>query len=107
MNHRKYTPEEQLVVEEFRNAGRCELCGRPGPTDCCHVYTHGSGAPTVRQNLFAACRHCHSLQGSGYPRREVIVAYVERREGMEPGELEALVYAHRRWPRPLGEDVPF
>lgn len=97
---RKYTPEEQALVESFRE-GPCEVCGRSGETVGHHIFTFGAGGPTVRWNLIAVCAWCHTRIDSGFPSRWVLLCVVGQREKIAPDEIEALVYAHRRAKRKL------
>ena len=79
----KVVCEKTLAV--FREAGRCELCGRP----CNRCYPHhvlcrgmGGGARLdVPLNLVAVCEDCHgAIHAGGISQKKVIeaVAYRER-----------------------------
>ncbi len=54
----------EATLDEFRQATRCEWCGRPTPDGCDphHVMTRGAGGSDIRINLIALCRGYHNGQ---------------------------------------------
>ncbi len=86
----------------FRLKGRCEHCGLSRPTDPHHLFGRGFGGGTrldVRLNLMALCRACHDLYHGGVILRCTLIALVERRERLQPGTLEEMIYELRRMPK--------
>ncbi len=86
----------------FRLKGRCEHCARSGPTDPHHLFGRGFGGGTrldVRINLMALCSDCHRQYHDGHILRCTLIALVERRERLQPGTLEGLIYELRRRPK--------
>lgn len=42
----------------------CTACGHPPPSDPCHCKSVGAGGSDTVDNVFPACRACHSLSHS-------------------------------------------
>lgn len=53
--------KDDNVLEVLRQSN-CEVCGASSPSDPCHFISKGAGGPDEIQNVFAACRACHSFQ---------------------------------------------
>lgn len=87
---------DEDLLDVFRQAGRCELCSRPG-ADPHHVLSRGMGSATrldVRENLLCLCRACHDrAHYSACPRRRVLLLVIADREGRPVDEIEAKLYA--------------
>lgn len=59
----RVTPEERHArkVVKARAEGRCEGCGKHGPTDYSHRVGEGVGGPWAPSNAMALCRYpCHN-----------------------------------------------
>lgn len=104
-----YPPDEPLL-DQFRTAGRCEVCGLATPTEPHHVFARGMGGGLRLDhvlNLLAVCRGCHDRIHQGKVRRAELLVLVGRRERMLPEDVEATLRTLRRvkrWQR--GGDVP-
>lgn len=67
-------------LEWCRNLGFCEICGKPGPTDPCHVATRGSGGSDNLSNLVAGCRICHRrTEDAGQAGKDELLAVIASR----------------------------
>ena len=76
---------DEALLDEFRNAGRCEWCHRKRQVEGHHVMCKGMGGGArmdVRINLIALCRVCHTLVHAGTIDRDMIIEIVAAREGV-------------------------
>lgn len=89
-------PDEDLL-DAFRAARRCDLCGLPiyDRAEPHHVYPKGAGSGSrvdIRENIMAVHRNCHASIEAGNVHREVCWLIVALREGKTPEEVKTLVY---------------
>lgn len=89
----------ESLLDEFRNALRCEWCKKPAKCDPHHVFAKGMGGGgrlDVRVNLVALCRVCHTLTHAGEIARYDLLAIIAVREGMLQDKIEEEVWRLRR-----------
>lgn len=90
--------KDEKVLTRFRQAPRCEWCGRPTPHGCDphHVFAKGLGGGSrldIAINLASLCRSCHQSHHSGHlPLREDLQAIVAQREGRFQVDIMADIY---------------
>lgn len=88
------------ALAQARCYGLCEGCCLPGPLDPHHRQTRGSGgvhgaAEKVSndvRNILMLCRPCHDRTLSDAPRCIEIGWVVERRAGVDPHGVPALIH---------------
>lgn len=98
--------EDEALLDEFRTAGQCELCGKDAPRrEPHHAFARGLGGGSrldVRVNLVAVSAqgtfvcHCHRLFHDGFIPRRCVLAIIALREGMTIDAVEREVYRLRR-----------
>jgi hypothetical protein len=84
------------LLDEFRHAPCCELCGAENKTgmDPHHLRSRGIGGGgrlDVRINIITACRDCHSLIPTSKIGRERILQVVATREKTTPEIITAVM----------------
>lgn len=92
--------EQGKALAQARSGGQCEGCGIPGRLDPHHRMTRGSGgvhgaAAAVShdpRNLLMLCRICHDRTLSDAAACMAIGWVVERRAGVDPREVPALLH---------------
>lgn len=94
--------ERAKALAQARCNGICEGCGLPGRLDPHHRMTRGSGgvhgvAATVSndpRNLLMLCRVCHDRTLNDATMAQCIADgwMIERRAGVDPREVPALIY---------------
>jgi hypothetical protein len=98
---------DEVLLDEFRTPGHCELCGcKVRRREPHHIFTKGSGRLDVRLNLLAVCPifscgcNCHYQEHfySRYTRLELI-AIAAKREGVPTDTAEAILHTLRRLPK--------
>jgi hypothetical protein len=101
--------EDENLLDEFRQGGPCELCGRHfAAREPHHAFCRGMGGGTradVRWNLVAVgpsgpggCG-CHDAAQSYRLPRRCVLAVIACREGLSIEEVERRVYELRRAPK--------
>lgn len=53
-----------IVLQAAREAPCC-VCGKPGPSDPCHIKSRGAGGPDTHRNIVPMCRGHHREQHQG------------------------------------------
>ena len=91
-------PKPQKIDDgSFRiYAPYCEICGTSQNRYNHHVYSRGAGGPSVSINRLTACYRCHQKCHSGQISRARQMEIIAWREGMEPVDVEAALYAMKR-----------
>lgn len=91
---------DELLLDQFRAAGHCELCGKWSPTrDPHHLARRGMGGGgrlDVRINIIALCWLCHLRVHDGVIPRKEIIRLVAAREGISPEALVDEIHRLRR-----------
>lgn len=86
------------LLAEFRQAGTCELCGKPG-SDPHHALARGMGGGgqlDVRLNLLTVCRLCHDNIHKAHVPRLALLKIIALREGKSVEKVEQTLYELRR-----------
>lgn len=99
---------DELLLMEFRAAGRCDWCREWFPVlEPHHLWARGMGGAfriDTRYNLAALCLGCHRAHHDGNePTKLDLLAVVAARESVTQDEIERVVLAIRRAPK--GSDL--
>ncbi len=100
--------ENGTLLDEFRFAYVCELCGEPAPqgTDPHHLLTRGAGRVDIRCNLASLCRCCHMDVHGNVQIAAELKQIVAKREGVPWSVIEESVWFFRRLPKePTDEQI--
>ena len=92
---------DEVLLDEFRTAPRCEWCGRATPGGCepHHDFARGRGGGfrlDIRINLLALDRWCHNRAHAGKISRKQLLAVIAVREHRPAEEIE-LEIRRLRW----------
>ena len=95
---------DERLLDEFRAAARCELCGRPTPNGAHphHLSARGMGGGArvdVRANLMALCYLCHRIAHDGNVSRRSLLEIVAKREGCSVQAILDEVWKWQRTPK--------
>lgn len=69
----------------------CEVCGSTKGLVVHHVFTRGSGAPDLKENLLCLCVDCHAEAHSGQIAKEDLLGVISEREGKSVEEIRKLI----------------
>lgn len=93
---------DKKLLLAVRKTGRCQWCGRSGPTDAAHVFTRGMGGGSrldIRINLVALCRQCHDDHHRGErPIDCDLLALSAATEGLTTQEARGVIWLLRAVP---------
>lgn len=93
--------KDEDLLDEFRQARRCEVCKKARITDPHHIFAKGVGGGgrlDIAENMLAACRKCHMLIHDGHIKRKRILEIVAAREKKSIDDITGLVYFLLRTP---------
>lgn len=96
----KVKPNKKLLAEF--SFGRCEWCGKAGPTDPHHIFGRGMAGGKrmdLRITLISLCRACHKHFHDGHIEQTDLLAVASAREGCQQRDIEAVVRFFRRLPK--------
>lgn len=96
--------EDPALLDEFRHAPRCEVCGQPTRTgaDPHHVFARGMGDAfrlDIRENLIALDRRCHNQAHTGQIGQDALLAIIAQRQGTTAEALRLRILYLRRLPK--------
>lgn len=100
--------ENEKLLQSFREATRCELCGSPTPqgADPHHLMTRGAGRVDIPGNLASLDRCCHMTVHAKDQIASELKQIVAKREGVPWDVIEESVWFFRRLPRdPTDEQI--
>ena len=93
--------EDDKLLQRFRDAPRCELCGKVRKCDPHHaVYTRGHCRLDIAMNLVSLCRECHGIIDTRVGHGTCIVI-IAARENCSTDDVRAVCRFFRNLPKGL------